>query len=156
MSNDDFIVSAHALDRFRERFPELVDEEVVCAIHGEEDFHPRCRFCREATQNNVEGDQKAAALMHEECEDAMFHGRASFIPPLELALNDLDRWEAGKGLTVWTPSKERGYVLLESGDGMLIVTVLIGRSKDEARRRLYADEHIKERQNDVDPKDEAA
>lgn len=127
MSNDDFIVSAHALDRFQERFPDL-----------------------------YKNDQQAASLMHEECDDAMVHGRASYVPPLELALNDLDRWEAGKGLTVWTPSKDRGYVLLESEDGLLIATVLVGRSKEDARRRLYADEHVKERQNDVDPKDEAA
>jgi hypothetical protein len=126
MSNDDFIVSAHALDRFQERFPDL-----------------------------YENDQQAASFMHEECDDALVNGRASFVPPLELALNDLDRWEAGKGLTVWTPSKERGYVLLESGDGMLVATVLIGRSTQDARRRLYTDARIK-KEKDVDPKDEAA
>lgn len=125
MSNDDFIVTAHALDRFQERFPDLYKD-----------------------------DQQAATLIHEECDDALVNGRASFVPPLELALNDLDRWEAGKGLTVWTPSKERGYVLLETEDGLLVATVLIGRSTVEARRRLYADEKAREKQGDS--KDEAA
>ena len=125
MSRDDFIVSAHALDRFQERFPDL-----------------------------YENDQQAAELMHQECEEALVQGRASFVPPLELALNDLDRWEAGKGLTVWTPSKERGYVLLESPEGMLVATVLIGRSTKDARRRLYSGERIVK--NDADPQNDAA
>lgn len=155
MSNDDFVVSAHALDRFRERFPGLIDDDWICEKHKDEEYDPRCAPCRLAAQKNAENDQQAAKIIHEECDSALVEGRASFVPPLELALNDLDRWEAGKGLTVWTPSKERGYVLLESQDGMLVATVLIGRSTDEARRRLYADEKVKKESN-ADPKNEAA
>lgn len=154
MSGDNFIVSVHALDRFRERFPELVDDEWVCERHKDQEFDPRCAQCRRAAQKNDENDQRTGRLIHEECDNALVAGRASFVPPLELALNDLDRWEAGKGLTVWTPQKERGYVLLESPDGMLVATVLIGRSSEEARRRLYADQRPRKENND--PQDEAA
>lgn len=112
MDSADFIVSAHALERFEERFPELWTDE-----------------------------QEVANLIHGECEEALTEGRASWVPPLELANNDLDRWQAGKGLNVWTIDKSRGYVLLESPEGMLVTTVLKGKTSDDARRMLYEDEH---------------
>ena len=108
--SNDFVVSAHAMERFEERFPELWTS-----------------------------DEDAAYLIHGECEDALTEGRASFIAPLELANNDLDRWEAGKGLVVWVPDKTRGYVLLESDEGLLVTTVLKGKTPSEARGMLYGE-----------------
>ena len=108
VSSDDFVITAHALERFQERFPTLWED-----------------------------DQQAAELIHGECEDALTEGRASYVAPLELANNDLDRWEAGKGLTVWTPQKRRGYVLLETQEGMLVTTVLKGKTSQDAREMLY-------------------
>lgn len=112
----DFIVSVHALDRFQQRFEELWTS-----------------------------DEEVGHLIHAECEEAMLAGRASFIPPLELAHNDLNRWEAGKGLVVWTADKQRGYVLLETAEGMLVTTVLQGKTSEAARRMLYEDERKKNR-----------
>jgi hypothetical protein len=114
---DDFVITAHALDRFEERFPDLWTD-----------------------------DNGAAHLIHEECDAALAEGRASWVAPLELAHNDLDRWEAGKGLVVWTPGKERGYVLLETEEGMLVTTVLQGRERDDARKRLYEGAHQPKRE----------
>lgn len=110
MSNDDFVVAAHALDRFQERFPHLWTD-----------------------------DQEAAQLIHAECESALTEGRTSFVAPIELSTYDPDRWEAGKGLVAWVPDKTRGYVLLEDTDGLLVVTVLGGRPPDEARHGFYKD-----------------
>lgn len=125
MSNDDFIVSAHALDRFEERFPDLWTD-----------------------------DEEVARFIHLEVCDALDAGRASFVPPVELATTDLDRWEAGKGLTAWTPLKTRGYVLLESEEGMLVVTVLRGRSSEEARNWRYGTGRPNRRRRNGDPRDD--
>ena len=58
-------------------------------------------------------DEEVAQLIHGEVTDALIAGRASFVAPLELVEN-ISRWEARRGgLTVWTPMKSRGYVLIE-------------------------------------------
>lgn len=107
MSND-FIVSAHALERFEERLPSL-----------------------------YKNDQQAASLIHKECTTALKEGRSGKLAPLELSHYDSKLWKANKGLVVWIRSKTRGYVLLDTPDGTVVTTVLVGRDAQEARRRHH-------------------
>ncbi len=111
--SDDFTITAHALERFEERFPDLYED-----------------------------DEQAANLIHKESESALDEGRASAVAPLELANFDLSRWtfNKNKGLVVWTPDKTRGYVVIDSDDGQVVTTVLKGKDVSAARRMLYRDE----------------
>lgn len=105
---DDFIVSVHALERFEERFPDLWTN-----------------------------DDDAGLFMYREVMDATDAGRVSTVAPLELANYDLARWGPGKARIAWEPTKTRGYVLVETEDGLMIATVLVGLTTEEARSRLY-------------------
>lgn len=107
---DDFIISVHALERFEERFPTLWTN-----------------------------DNDAGMFIYQETMDALDAGRVGSVPPLELAANDFDRWTAGKSRIVWTPTKDRGYVLVDGTDGVTVATVLVGRKSEEARTRLYGE-----------------
>jgi hypothetical protein len=107
MSND-FIVSAHALERFEERLPALYQD-----------------------------DQQAAQFIHRECESALAEGRCGKLAPLELSHYDSTLWKANKGLVVWVRSKVRGYVLLDTEEGRVVTTVLVGRDAEEARTRHH-------------------
>lgn len=119
---DDFVISAHALERFQERFPEQwVNDDV------------------------------AAQTIYREVMEGFANGRASYVAPIELALHDLDRWQAGRGVFVWTPKKVRGYVVVEASEGQLVATVLVGKSTEQARRMLYGDE--KQRKESLDTPD---
>lgn len=104
----DFIISVHALERFEERFPTLWTN-----------------------------DDDTGLFIYHETMDAINEGRCGTIPPLELANNDFDRWVAGKSRIAWVPMKTRGYVLVETDEGLTVATVLVGRSTAEARSRLY-------------------
>ena len=104
----DFIISIHALERFEERFPSLWTD-----------------------------DDDIGNLIYRETMDALNEGRVGSVPPLELANNDLERWVSGKSKIAWVPDKTRGYVLVEGEDGMTVATVLVGRTTEEARSRLY-------------------
>lgn len=106
--SDDFIVSAHALERFEERLPSL-----------------------------YRNDQQAARLIHKECTAAIKEGRSGKLAPIELSHYDSRLWKANKGLVVWIRSKTRGYVLLDTPEGTVVTTVLVGRDAQEARRRHH-------------------
>jgi len=80
-----------------------------------------------------EVDESAAALIYAECGDAMMAGRVSHVAPLELATTDHSRWRAGTALITWTPLKTRGYVLEETYEGPVVVTVLKGNPAARAR-----------------------
>jgi hypothetical protein len=108
MTNDDFIVSIHAVERFEERFPDLWTN-----------------------------DDDAGQFIYRETMDALDSGRVASVPPLELADNDLRRWKARKSKIVWIPEKTRGYVLVDGEEGMTVATVLVGKTTTEARSRLY-------------------
>lgn len=105
-ARDNFIVSAHALERFEERLPGLYQD-----------------------------DQQAAQMIHRECQAALDEGRVGKLAPLELSTYDANLWKANKGLVVWIRSKTRGYVLLDTDEGTLVTTVLVGRDAQEARKR---------------------
>lgn len=108
--NDPFVVSVHALERFEERFPEI--------------------------WNN---DNDVGMLIYQETMDALTEGRVASVPPLELAANDITRWQAANSRIAWVPEKSRGYVLVDGYDGMTVATVLTGRPASEARSRLYGE-----------------
>jgi len=107
MSND-FIVSAHALERFEERLPALYQD-----------------------------DQQAAEFIHSECISALNEGRSGKLAPLELSHYDASLWRANKGMVVWVRAKTRGYVLLDTEEGRIVTTVLVGRDAQEARTRHH-------------------
>ena len=125
MNDGDFIVSVHALERFQERFPTL-----------------------------WENDPDTGKMIYDECQDALEHRRTGSVPPLELAHHDLDRWQAGKSFYAWTPNKQRGYVLKEDSEGDLtVVTVLRGKSTEDARKMLYQGRRPK-KETDEDSRNE--
>lgn len=110
---DDFIVTVHALQRFEERFPELVEGL---------------------------NDQQTGRLIYDEAMEALDQGRRASVPPLELAPSGRDRWIANKkdALTVWVPDKMRGYVLLDVAEGTLVVTTLVGTEREEKQDSMKA------------------
>lgn len=110
MKTDDFIVSVHALERFQERFPGLWTN-----------------------------DDDVGLLIYHETMDALAEGRVASVPPLELAANDITRWQANNSRIAWVPLKTRGYVLIDGHDGTTVATVLTGRPVNEARSRLYGE-----------------
>ena len=105
---DDFVVSIHALERFEERFPD-----------------------------EWSNDQDVGQTIYDETMDAFAAGRMSTLPPLEFADNDISLWADRKSKIVWTPTKERGYVIVDGYEGMTVATVLVGQSTAEARSKLY-------------------
>lgn len=126
MSDGDFIISVHALERFEERFPEV-----------------------------YKSDDETGVLIHEECQDAMEKGRVSTVAPLELAHHDLDRWQAGRCFYAWTPTKHRGYVLSEERQSdITVITVLKGKTPEEARRMLYEGRRPRKEEENEDPRNE--
>jgi hypothetical protein len=105
---DDFVISVHALDRFEERFPE-----------------------------DWTNDGDTGLLIYQEVIDAINGGRVGSVAPLELADNDLSQWVARKSRIAWVPNKSRGYVIVDDSGEMMVATVLVGKTSEEARRKLY-------------------
>jgi len=105
---EDFVISIHALERFEERFPE-----------------------------EWSNDDDVGKTIYAEAMDAFEAGRRSTLPPLEFADNDISRWADRKSTIVWTPSKRRGYVIVDGYEGMTVATVLLGQPTDEARSKLF-------------------
>jgi hypothetical protein len=105
----DFIVSAHALERLEERFPDLAHDDELVQAH----------------------------LVRTEVFDAMDSGRTSKVVPLELASWRIENEVArDKGsFYAWTEGKVRGYLVKRSGDDMVVVTALGGHPREEALRK---------------------
>lgn len=108
VSDEDFIISIHALERFEERFPE-----------------------------DWSNDADVGQTIYDEAMDALEAGRTSTIPPLEFADNDIALWSDRKSRIVWTPGKERGYVIVDGYEGMTVATVLKGTPTEQARSKLF-------------------
>ncbi len=109
---DDFVVTIHALERFQERFPELAETRT---------------------------DRKQGELIHGEVMDALDAGRHAKVPPIELACHGAERWEQRNpgAYVVWNADKGRGYAIIEDDEeGMLVMTVLVGESREQAMRKL--------------------
>lgn len=112
MSATDFIITVHALERFEERFPDLIDGKT---------------------------DQQVGAFIHTEVMDALEARRFGKIPPIELAAHSAEGWEQRNpgAYMCWTREKTRGYAIVEDkSEGMLVTTVLFGESRDYAMRKL--------------------
>lgn len=102
VSDTDFVVTAHALERMEARWPSLVEGM---------------------------SDEEIAVLIHEEVHEAFRGGRYAFVPPVELASLDPDlhiRRRGVLGETCWTRDKKRGYVFREGHDGLVVMTVTAG------------------------------
>lgn len=146
--NDDFIISVHALERFGERFPSLVTTWLTKS-EGQEliDLASRRAEADELTENESARYEDllwktvddVGMLIYHETMDALTEGRVASVPPLELASNDISRWQAGNSRIAWVPMKSRGYVLVDGFDGVTVATVLTGRPATEARSRLYGE-----------------
>ena len=102
ISDTDFVVTGHALERMESRWPALVAGKT---------------------------DLEIAELVHEEVFEAFRGGRYAFVPPIELASLDPDlhiRRSGVLGETCWTRDKKRGYVFREGQDGLVVMTVTAG------------------------------
>lgn len=110
-TEDDFVVTIHALQRMSQRFP-----QVASGV----------------------SDRQLGELIHAEVIDALDHGRSGKYAPLELAPTGRERWIAmKKGAHVaWNEDKRRGYVIQDSSEGLLVLTVLVGHEREEKRRRI--------------------
>ena len=105
----DFIVTAHALERFQERFSSV-----------------------------YRTDEMESKRIHRECMQALEAGRVSYVPPLEFANYNVADWAPDRSRFVWTLNKERGYVIVEDEQGdMTVATVLVGEPLKTAREKLY-------------------
>lgn len=112
MACDDFVVTAHAFERFEQRFPGLC-------------------FART--------DVEQANFIHSEVMDALECGRRGTVPPIQLSTKYIERWQvrAPGAYFVWTADKKRGYLIREDDDeGMLVVTVIASVPMHQAKRRL--------------------
>lgn len=107
MSDTDFVVTAHALERMVERWPEefehMPDDDIAMFIHGE-------------------------------LNDAFDNGRYALVPPSELVLDlTLNPHRAsGTGKFGWTKDKLRGYVYRFGEDGLVVMTVVKGKVTERA------------------------
>lgn len=109
--SDDLTVTVHALERMEERWPRLVGEL---------------------------SDEEIARLIQGEINDAEVRGRRSRICPLELANSNIARWKTEKDVWyLWTETKDRGYVISDRTDGVIVLTTLIGQKPDIAKRKLH-------------------
>lgn len=113
MGSSDFIITIHALVRFRERFPELA---------------------------RGVSDRGQGEFIHREVMDALDNGRHASILPIELTSYG-SRWDPGVpgSYFVWTKDKMRGYAIQEHPEeGMLVKTVLVGRNRKMAMKKLQS------------------
>lgn len=60
------------------------------------------------------------------------------MPPLEMAPSGHKRWLSARknSYVTWNEDKTRGYVLQESDEGLLVLTVLVGRDRSLKRQLL--------------------
>ena len=147
VDNDAFIISVHALERFGERFTGLVtmwlnkadgDELLSLAARLETEELTKAETARYEDLLLKTTDQ-TGLFIYNETMDAIREGRVASVPPLELASNDISRWQAAHSRIAWAPLKTRGYVLIDDYDGTTVATVLTGRPATEARSRLYGE-----------------
>lgn len=102
----DFIITAHALDRIHERYPELIE--------------------------GLEDDQEVGEWILAEVVACMEAGRMGSVAPRSLSPYGRHRWQvqAKDTYIVWNEDKMRGYVLHDKKEGTLVLTVLRGRELD--------------------------
>jgi len=144
--NNDFVVSVHALERFQERFPELL-AEWLSERDSDEFLELSSRLEEEGELPEADKERwdefvwkcagQVGKLIHEETMGAFEAGRVSHIAPLEFADNDVSRWNARQSRIAWVADKSRGYVIVEGYEGMTVATVLIGQPFEQARSKLY-------------------
>lgn len=107
---DDMTITIHALERMEERWPKL---------------------CKDLS------DEEIGRLIQGEVNDALVSNRRSRICPLELANSNIARWRAEKNVWyVWTEGKDRGYVISDKKEGIIVLTTLIGEETSVAKRKL--------------------
>ena len=116
-----FIVTIHALERMEERFGEIAISMT---------------------------DERLGEFIHGEVMDALDQGRYGSVPPLELASyakRGGDWGNASKKGTyvVWTEDKLRGYVLAESPEELLVLTVLYGTPREIKQSQMRGTRGIK-------------
>lgn len=110
--SDDLIITIHALERIEERWPRITIGLT---------------------------DLEVARLIQDEVNDALVAGRCHHSCPLELANTNLARWRVEKNIQfVWTKNKERGYVIAEREEGIVVLTTLIGQDPEQAKRKLQS------------------
>lgn len=109
-----FIVTIHALERMDERFSTLSGQMT---------------------------DKELGEFIHGEVMDALDQGRYGAVPPLELASyakrgNDWGYAPKKGTYVVWTEDKLRGYVLAESPEEILVLTVLYGTPREVKQSQM--------------------
>lgn len=114
-----FIVTIHALERMEQRFSEIATSMT---------------------------DERLGEFIHGEVMDALDQGRYGSVPPLELAsYAKRGGWGNSKKGTyvVWTEDKLRGYVLAESPEELLVLTVLYGTPREIKQSQMKGTRGIK-------------
>jgi len=92
-----YVISGHALERFEERYPELVGGD----------------------------DNETARLIQAEVEEALRAGRVSHVLPREMWGYTRERAVNREGGEfVWTAARDRGYAICDRGDEVVVTTAL--------------------------------